>query len=239
MKKTNTLGILGGVGPLACVYFAELIVNMTEAEKDQEHIPFFLYNDVYIPDRTAFIIGKSDIDPLPALIEGIHKLEDIGCDCVALTCNTAHYFYDEMVKEANVPIVNMVEEAVKYTLKCIPDAEKIGILATSGTISSGVYKKAVEKYGLEYTVPDENDQNSVTEIIYNQVKAGKEVDFKHFTDIINRLRKSGCDAVILGCTELSVINKDHNLTKENSDIIDAMEALAVKCIRLCEKEVKE
>ncbi len=237
--STKILGILGGVGPLASVYFSSLIVSMTKAEKDQDHIPFFLYNDIFIPDRTDFITGKSVVNPLPDLLSGIHKLESIGCDYAAVTCNTAHYFYNEMAAEAKIPVVNMVEEAVKYALRSIPEAKKIGVLATNGTVSSGVYKKAAEKYGLEYVVPDENDQNTVTDIIYNQVKAGRPVDFKRFTDIINRLRKAGCDAVILGCTELSVINKDHNLSKENSDIVDAMEALAIKCIRLCGKEVKE
>ena len=96
MKETKTLGILGGIGPLASVYFADLVVNMTDAEKDQEHLPLFMYNDVYIPDRTDFILGKSDTNPLPFIIEGIHVLEKVGCDYAAMTCNTAHYFYDEI-----------------------------------------------------------------------------------------------------------------------------------------------
>lgn len=239
MKETKTLGVLGGIGPLASVYFADLVVNMTLAEKDQEHLPMFMYNDVFIPDRTDFILGKSDTDPLPYIIEGIEKLEKVGCDYVAMTCNTAHYFYDEIQAGVNIPIVNIIESAVEYAKEKVPSAKKIGLLATDGTIKSRVYDKVIKKYGLSCEVPCEDSQKEVMNIIYNQVKAGNKVNLYGFMNIIEELRDKGCDAIILGCTELSVINKDYNLSMESHDIIDAMQALARKCITLCGKKIKE
>ena len=239
MKETKTLGILGGIGPLASVYFADLVVNMTDAEKDQEHLPLFMYNDVYIPDRTDFILGKSDTNPLPFIIEGIRVLEKVGCDYAAMTCNTAHYFYDEIQENVSIPVVNIVETAVEYVKEQIPAVKKIGVLATDGTVKSGVYEKVIKKHGLECEVPSDENQKEVMNIIYNQVKAGNKVNLYGFMNIVEELREKGCDAIILGCTELSVINKDFNLSMESHDIIDAMQALARKCITLCGKKIKE
>lgn len=239
MKKTKTLGILGGIGPLASVYFADLVVNMTEAEKDQEHLPLFMYNDVFIPDRTDYILGKSDVDPLPFIIEGIKTLERVGCDYAAMTCNTAHYFYDEIQANVDIPVVNIIEAATEYTKEKIPTVKKIGILATDGTVKSGVYEKVIKRHGLECEIPCPESQEEIMNIIYNQVKAGNKVNLYGFMNIIEELRDKGCDAIILGCTELSVINKDYNLSMESHDIIDAMQALARKCITLCGKKIKE
>ncbi|MBQ8254086.1 MAG: amino acid racemase [Clostridia bacterium] len=237
--KTKTLGVLGGVGPLASVRFAEMMINMTKAETDQEHIPLFMFNDNTIPDRTSYILGKSDIDPAPKLTDGINRLAGLGCDYIVITCNTAHYFYDELQASTSVTIVNMIEEAVNAALAKKPNLKKIGVLATDGTVQSGVYGKVIEKHGFSCAYPSENSQKTIMDIIYRQVKAGKDVDVHGFLKIIDELRHDGCDVIILGCTELSVINSDNNLTLHSGDIVDAMEALAEKCITLCGKEVKK
>lgn len=236
--ETKTIGILGGVGPLASVRFAEMMINMTKAKTDQEHIPLFMFNDNTIPDRTSYILGKSEIDPVPKMTNGIRKLAGLGCDYIVITCNTAHYFYDKLQASSDVTIVNMIEEAVTAAILKKAGVKKIGILATDGTVESGVYKKVIEEHGLTCVVPSKASQSVVMDIIYNQVKAGKDVDVHAFLKIIDELRHEGCDIIILGCTELSVINSDNNLTLHSGDIVDAMEALAKKCITLCGKEVK-
>ncbi|MBE6582359.1 MAG: amino acid racemase [Ruminococcaceae bacterium] len=236
--ETKTLGILGGVGPLASVRFSEMMINMTDAKTDQEHIPLLMFNDNTIPDRTSFILGRSNIDPVPKMISGIKKLVDFGSNYIVITCNTAHYFYDQLQASTSVPIVNMIEEAVTAAILKKPGVKKIGVLATDGTVESGVYAKVIEERGLTCVVPSKNSQSVVMDIIYNQVKAGKDVDVHSFLKIIDELRHFGCDVIILGCTELSVINSDNNLTLHSGDIVDAMEALAQKCITLCGKKVK-
>lgn len=235
---TTTLGILGGVGPLASVYFANMIINLTAASNDQEHIPLFMFNDNVIPDRTAYILGRSDVDPVPRMIEDIKKLSDFGCDYIAVTCNTAHYFYDRLQASTNAKIVNMIEVAVDTALIRRPSAKKIGVLATDGTVQSGVYSKVIERHGIECITPSDKSQKMIMDIIYSQVKAGRDVDLDGFMSVISELRASACDAIILGCTELSVINMNNNLTRQNDDIVDAMEALSEKCITLCGKKIK-
>lgn len=237
--KIKTLGILGGVGPLASVYFADLVVNMTAADTDQEHIPLILYNDNSIPDRTAFILGRSDIDPVPKIVEDVKKLADFGSDFIVITCNTAHTFYDAIQASTDVPVINMIEQAVDATLRVRPNAKSIGVLATDGTLQSGVYKRAIEERGLACLVPSEPSQRDVMSLIYDQVKAGKEADLRQLLRVIDEMRHAGCDVIILGCTELSVINKQHNLSLHSGDIVDAMEELARASISLCGKQVKE
>lgn len=237
--KPKVLGILGGVGPLASIYFQQQIVKFTDAETDQEHIPAVIYNDTFIPDRTAYILGKSELDPLPYIEDGFKKLEKAGCDLAVITCNTAHFFFDRFSSDSEIPIISIIDTAVEYAIKKSPSVKKIGVIATDGTVQSGVYKKVIEKNGFECVTPDEEDQRAVMNIIYNEVKAGKKGDCDRLMRVVNALRDKGCGSIILGCTELSVMNEDNRLTENNQDIVDAMEALAKKCIVLCGKKIKE
>ncbi len=230
------LGVLGGVGPLATIYFTDLIIRMTDAKKDQDHIPMFILNNSTIPDRTDYILDNSKPNPLPVMVEDAKKLERAGCDYIVIPCNTAHYFYSEIQDNVSVPIINIIEETVEYISENITDAKCVGILATEGTIVTGSYQKAIIKHGLDYRVPSENNQKSLMNIIYNQVKAGSEVDICEFLRIVGDMKNDGCDIVILGCTELSVINKTFTLRRK--DIVDSMEVLAKVSIKLCGKELK-
>ena len=229
------LGVLGGLGPLATVYFMDLIVKMTEAKKDQEHISMIVLNHAAIPDRTEFILDASKPNPLPMMIEDAKKLQLAGADYVVMPCNTAHFFYEQIQHNLDIPMLNIIEETVKFA-RDEKNVKKLGIRATKGTVSAGSYQRMCEKYGIEWAIPSLQDEQSLMNIIYNQVKAGKEVNISEFLKIIENMKADGCDAVTLGCTELSVINKDFALGRE--DIIDSLEVLAKRSIELCGKTVK-
>lgn len=235
--KEKVLGVLGGVGPLATIYFADLIVKMTDAKTDQEHIAMVILNHSSIPDRTEYILDKTKPNPLPVMVKDAQMLEQDNCDYIVIPCNTAHYFYDEIQKSVQVPIINILEETVSYCERTVPNLKKLGVLATEGTIKSQAYQNIIEKHGLECILPNEEDQKSVMNIIYNQVKAGEEVDIFEFQRIIGDMKKLGCDAVILGCTELSIIKKDFKL--DRADIVDSMECLARASILACGKKLKD
>ncbi len=232
----KTLGILGGVGPLATIYFADLVIKMTEAKSDQEHIPMVILNHASIPDRTAYILDRTKPNPVPVMAADAKQLQNDGCDFIVIPCNTAHFFFDEIQKSVKVPLINILEETVAYAQKTVPNLKTIGILATEGTIASGAYQNVIQSHGLEYRIPSEEDQESLMDIIYNQVKAGEKVDICEFLRIVGELKKAGSDAVILGCTELSIIKKDFNLNKP--DIVDSMECLARASILACGKNIK-
>ncbi len=235
--EEKVLGVLGGVGPLATIYFADLVIKMTDAKTDQEHIAMIILNHASIPDRTEYILDNRKPNPLPMMVADAQKLQNDGADYIVIPCNTAHYFFDEIQKSVSVPIINILEETVCYAEKTVPNLKCLGILATEGTVISGAYQNIIRKHGLDFRVPSEEDQKSLMHIIYDQVKAGERVDICEFLRIVGELKKAGSDAVILGCTELSVIKKDFNLSRH--DIVDSMECLARKSIALCGRPLKK
>lgn len=223
----KTVGVLGGMGPLATVYFDDMVIENTKAKKDQDHINMIVYNHATIPDRTDFILGKSKKSPLPYLINDAKMLESCGCGFLVLTCNTSHFFYDEIVKNINIPLINMPKEVCDIINKN-NKVKKVGILATSGTLKTRVYEKYLKK---EVYYPPKEINDAVMNLIYNKVKKGISVSKKEFYDVLNKYFDSGCDMVIMGCTELSVIVRDNDLYSDNR-IIDSMKVLVDKTIEL-------
>ena len=224
--KNKTVGVLGGLGPMASVYFYEMVVNMTDAKTDQEHVDMIITNRATTPDRTAFIVGESQDDPSEVLIDDAKKLENYGVDFIVMTCNTAHYFYKKIADSINIEMINIVEETVKHAKAT--NHKKLGILATTGNIKTNLYQDMCEKYGIEYMTLDENRQSQVMEIIYDDIKSGKPANMNKFNSIIEYLKENNCDGVVLGCTELSILKNDNKL---NGDFyIDSLEMLARETI---------
>jgi aspartate racemase len=224
--KNITVGVLGGLGPMASVYFYEMVVNMTDAKCDQEHVDMIITNRATTPDRTAFIVGESKDDPSEVLINDAQKLEKYGVDFVVMTCNTAHYFYNKIASSINIPMINIVEETIKHAKAT--NHKKLGILATTGNINTNLYQNMCEKYGIEYITLDEHRQSQVMEIIYDDIKSGKPADMNKFNSIVKHLKDNNCDGVILGCTELSILKNDNNL--DGDFYIDSLEVLARETI---------
>ena len=220
------VGVLGGLGPMATVYFYDLVVEMTDAKNDQEHVDMIIMNRASTPDRTAYIIGKSDSSPLDVLIKDARRLEKSGANFLVLTCNTAHYFYKEISESISIPLLNMIEETVDYAID--QKHKKIGILATTGNIKTELYQNMCRQKGVDFFVLDEEYQNKVMKIIYDDVKAGKKANMKEFDEIIDKVKENGCDCVILGCIELSIIKKDENL--DDNFFVDSSEVLAMNTI---------
>lgn len=225
----QAVGVIGGVGPMATVYYMQRVIEMTKAGCDQEHINMLVFNDCDIPDRTAFITEKSPDNPLPVMVEDAKRLEAAGCEFVVIPCNTAHYFYDELEQAVEIPVVNIVEETIRYAKARVQDLSCVGIMATTGTIVTGTYQKYAERAGLSFAVPDEDEQNLLMQIIYDGVKAGKPVPRADFDRVANHLRAKGAQCLILGCTELSVLKRD--LPINDPDVLDSIDVLASETVR--------
>ncbi|MBE6715159.1 MAG: amino acid racemase [Ruminococcaceae bacterium] len=231
MNRKPLLGIVGGLGPLASAYFYELITLRTKAEKDQDHIDIILSSRASTPDRTAYITKKSDDCPLPYMIEDAVRLEKYGADALVIPCNTAHYFLEEVRHSVSIPVPSIIEETSAYLKKA--GYKKAGIMATAGTVSSGSYQEQLSSFGLDYAVPDEKYQEYLHDLIYGSVKKGEKPNLYKFYAIAEHLIQKGCDKLILGCTELSVINRDIGGDKI---FIDSLEVLAHCAITLCGHE---
>ena len=182
------VGVLGGTGPAATAYFLQRL------RCDQDHVRTLAFNDTAIPDRTAFLLGRSDRSPLEALIEDGRLLEACGCDLLALPCNTAHGFFDELQGALGIPAA--AASAVGLA--------RIGVLATSGTVAADLYGREAARLGVDCLYPDATTQGQVNRVIFDEVKAGRPVDAAALERLAAPLRAAGCDGVVLGCTELSL-----------------------------------
>ena len=231
MGKSKLLGVLGGLGPMATVYFYELLTALTDAKSDQEHIDMVISSRATTPDRTAFILGESDTNPIDAMIEDSKKLVAFGAELIAIPCNTAHYFYDQLAAAVDVPILNIVEESVARLKH--EGVKRFGLLATDGTVRSGTYQKYCEAHDIICVTPEPEHQKLVMEIIYGQIKQGKRADMTMFRQIEQHMRELGCERLILGCTELSLIKRDEGL---DDYYTDSLECLALATIRACGKK---
>lgn len=222
------LGIIGGLGPMASAYFYELVTAHTKASCDQEHIDIILSSRASTPDRTAFITGKSSESPLPYMVEDAKRLEAYGADAIIIPCNTAHYFIDEVRRSVNVPVPSIIRETSRHLKRA--GVKKAGIMATNGTVASGSYQTKLRDEDLSYEVPEERFQKYLMELIYDDIKSGREIDLDKFYRVVEHLKNKGCDRMILGCTELSLINR-----KIGGDelLTDSLEVLANCAIKLC------
>ncbi|MBO4452545.1 MAG: amino acid racemase [Clostridia bacterium] len=227
-----TLGVIGGLGPMATAYFMELVTKMTKAKTDQEHIKTIIYSAPDIPDRTAFILGRSEKNPLPEMIKAGKALKSLGVDVIAIPCVTAHYFHDELEQSIGVKTLN----ALRETALCLSSngIKKVGIMATEGTVGTGLFPKELSKQGIECVVPSEEGQKNVTSLIYDEIKSGKAPSEKKFFAAKNELIGKGAQAVILGCTELSLIN---NYMDTGDNILDVSEVLASAAVLACGREL--
>lgn len=229
----KTLGIIGGLGPMATAYLLQLIIEMTDAKTDQEHLDVIVFDRPNVPDRTAHILDPQKPSPLPSMTATAKILESLGAGCICAPCVTSHYFYRELSESVSVPFLNMVEETAKE-LKAAGKRQP-GIMATTGTVSTGLFQTAFREEGLEAVLPDENCQALVMSLIYDDIKAGKPADPEKFRKVSELLYSSGCDCIVLGCTELSLIKKSAGL---DGRYLDALEVLSKRCVEACGGKLK-
>lgn len=227
MKK---LGIIGGLGPMASAYFLQMIVEMTDAALDQEHIETILYSNPAIPDRTRYILGFSGESPLPGLLETGKKLEGMGAEVIAIPCITAHYFRKSLEEGLHCPVIDGIRETAAYLR--YHKIQKVGILATAGTTKSRLFQETFQKSGIDCVIPDSKDQETVMQTIYQCVKAGQPVNQQMVDDVADRLAQQGAEKILLGCTELSLLKQKTSIGRQ---YLDVMEIMAGKAVSMCGK----
>ncbi len=231
MKNPKTiLGIFGGMGPEATVDLYRQIIELTPAEKDQDHIPTLIYSLPQVPERTASIRNQ-DPSIIPYLIEGVTRLEKAGASFIAIPCNTAHYFYNAMREAVSIPIIHMIRETVNEVVNKYPDAKRIGLLATTGTIESKLYHHELAKKDLQIIIPDMDTQNEKVMRAVFGIKAGKNdiLNEDLLTEAGQSLIKMGAELIILGCTEIPLA---FNKKRINVPVVNATSILAERAVRM-------
>lgn len=223
------LGILGGMGPLATVDFMEKIVKSTPAQRDQDHIEIVTASAAHIPDRTQAILGQGP-DPLPAMIAALRQLERAGAERIAIPCNTAHHWHGALQQRTALPILHIVDAVlaqVRGRGRALP--QKLGLLATDGTLRAGVYPARLAKHGIDCIHPADAGQQQVMQAI-RLVKAG---DLAGGATILRAqaeaLMAQGASHVVMGCTEIPLALADETGALALR-LIDPTLALAEACV---------
>lgn len=231
MKK---LGVIGGLGSKATAYFFNRLVDLTDVESDQEHIELLIHNHPQIPDRTSFILGQSEENPAPYLLEDAKYLLESGCDGIYIPCNTAHHFVNQFDPEIKKHVIHMIDETVSEVKQ--RSHKRILLLATSGTVSTKLYQDAFQNVDIECEVLPDELQRELMSLIYDQIKAGKMAQSGALQKFVAFGEQKEVDAIILGCTELSLLKEQLQLP---DFYIDAMECAIKTCIKKARKKVKE
>ncbi|MBK1659705.1 cysteate racemase [Paracraurococcus ruber] len=222
------LGVLGGMGPLASAQFMVRLTLLTPADRDQDHIPAFLWSDPRVPDRTAARLGTGE-DPLPALLRGIRGLEAAGCGAVAIPCNTAHGWYEGMRAATRLPILHIVEAAAEDLRRQGVPPGPIGVMGTAATLAMGLYQQGLAGAGWDCLVPDAAEMASLVSPAIALVKANRVPEaYAPLAEAAGRLVARGARAVVLGCTEIPLgIAAGPALPFPVVDTIDALARAAI------------
>jgi aspartate racemase len=229
LKPQVILGIFGGMGPEATANMYQLIVQLTPAKRDQEHIPTLIYSFPQVPDRTS-AIQSGDPSIVPYLVEGVTRLRNAGASFIIIPCNTAHYYYDRMQAAVDIPILHMIRETVRQVVARYPQCRRIGLLATSGTIRSGLYEKEFTASGRQTIIPDEAVEADDVMQAIARIKAGD--TGRESEDLLAaagaHLEAKGAQVLVLGCTEIPLA---FNPARAKVPVVNATRVLAEVAIR--------
>ena len=228
------IGIIGGMGPMASQLLYRMITEHTVAEKDQDHISLLLLSDTSMPDRTGAILDGDYDRVKDRILEDALFLQESGCKAAGVACNTAHFFVDMISDKLDMPIFHMIRLTAKEIAATSPQA-RVGIMATDGTVKTGLYQEALRDEGLSFYTPRPDIQKEVMHQIYDCVKSGRPCDRESFALIEKEFTDNGCSIVILACTELSVIKADEDLPDM---YVDPMLVLARKLIEFTGRRYK-
>jgi len=200
--EKKTVGVIGGMGPLAAAEMFRRLILATPASSDQEHLHIIVDNDPSVPDRTAAVLHNGP-DPAPRMIAMAKRLELAGAEVIAMPCNTGHVFLERIREAVDVMVLDMPSETTSAI-----DERAVGLLATTGTIETGLYHRACKQRGIDLFVPDAADQALVMKAIH-WIKASGEVGGPQawIDGVANRLQARGAEALIAGCTEISLLSE--------------------------------
>nr|WP_087020458.1 amino acid racemase [Thaumasiovibrio subtropicus] len=226
MSAERKLGILGGMGPLATVAFMQKIIELTDAVQDQGHLPMIVSNVPQIPDRTSAILNQG-VDPFPMLKKHLNELESAHASLFVMPCNTAHYWHEKLSAQSKLASISIIDSVVNNIAE--RGLTKVGILATSATLSTRLYQSRLADEQVACVVPDGQAQEQVMAGIYAVKSGAYDKGSALLMDAFDRLRQQGAQAVILGCTEIPIALSA--LAKTHPEwCIDSIEVLAKACV---------
>ena len=222
--KQYRIGILGGMGPLAGVELQRLIVELTPAQRDQDHIQVIAFTNPQVPDRTESLAQDGGEAFLEGIRQSLPVLTAAGADVIAIPCNTTHSRLSDIRAVSPVPVVDMVGLA-------FPEIAKgegcIALLATRGSLQSGVYH--LRRPDFPWILPTSEQEEKIMEVIYGIKGGQKEHVLPMLEEVMADLKSRGATRFLLGCTELSLLYTE--VVGKGYGVIDPLRLLAASLVR--------
>jgi aspartate racemase len=238
------IGVVGGVGPFAGLDLLQKILSQTDARRDQEFLPVAcLSNPAPIPDRTAYLLGHTTVNPAGPISEQLRQLESIGATVAGIPCNTAHapaiiepIRQELAARGSRLRLLHLIEAVGQLLIRHYPGVTTVGVLSTLGTAEAGVYPHTLAPMGFSVMAPDWSlIEARIQPAIYDPqfgIKAHGQATPRarsYLQEGVDTLREQGAEAIILGCTELPLVLD--TTTSASPPLIDSTLALARALIR--------
>ncbi len=225
----KVVGILGGMGPEATVDLMNRVIRATPAKDDLDHIRMVVDNNPKVPSRIKALIEGTGPSPGPCLQEMARKLEQWGVDFLAMPCNTAHFYHREVQEAVSIPVLDMISLSVEAVTRAVPGIDRFGLVASTAVVNLKIYENAFARKGVAQVVPEAEFQNGLMAAI-RTIKTGK-----HGSEVIQatqrageNLEKNGAQALLIACTELSIISRD---IRARIPVFDAAQILAETIVK--------
>ncbi|MCU5688400.1 amino acid racemase [Bacillus cereus] len=220
------IGILAGMGPKSTGPFVDTVVAECQTIYGAKHDMDFPHMMIYSCPTPFYMDRPIDHEAMKkAIIEGAQKLESTGASFIAMPCNTAHLYFEELQQSLSIPILNIVDE----TLKAIPEtAKRVALLATEATVQSGIYQDGIAKRNIEY-IHYEQWQESINKII-TYIKSGEVEEAHRLWEALVLQLKDEVDTAIIACTDLNVVASE--------DFVDSAQCLAKAVVRMYVENIR-
>ncbi|MFJ6324880.1 MULTISPECIES: aspartate/glutamate racemase family protein [unclassified Rhizobium] len=202
----KTVGIIGGLGPMATVTFMNSILKFTPADSDRDHLHMIVDCNPKVPDINASVLNTGP-SAVAGLVEGARRLEGAGADFIVMVCNAAHQYEAELRRSIAIPFVSMIDETMVKISSEFPGFENVGLLATNGCLQSELYQKQLAGRGLKPVLQKADELERLMRVLA-RIRGGN-LGEEQRTDIlalIDALVARGAQTVILGCTEIALVD---------------------------------
>ena len=229
-RSALTVGVLGGMGPEATVDFMARVVALTGGVTDQDHVRMLVDHNPRVPNRQAAIRSGDGKDVCAALAAMAVGLERAGADFLVMPCNSAHVFADAIREAVAIPLVSIIDCALREVARGTPRARRAGVLATDGLLATGLYQQALAAAGVEALVPQGEELDRLMALI-GRVKAGdKRRDVgEGMGTLAELLVSAGAEAIVAACTEIPLVLPAANVS---APVISSTEVLAAETVAL-------
>ena len=213
------VGVLGGMGPEATVELMRRVIALTPAEEDQDHIRMIVEHNPKVPSRIKALIDKTGESPAPVLIEMAKRLETAGANVLAMPCNTAHAYADQIRATTSIPLLDMIGLTASRLSRMLLKYRRVGLLASTAVRSLGLYEHALDPLGITVAYP--RDQAQVMRLI-KAVKRGETGADQRRELLAIAEELQDADVLIIACTELSVLADGLDSAKAVLDSLDVL-----------------